>query len=157
MTMSIAPVLNRALRDGGIFAGAVAVVGGLVGFLVADVPGLLGGLLGAVTSAVFLALTAISMLVAGRVTGGDLGSPMFFGIVLGTWLLKLVLFVVLALWLRTQTWLDPRVFFVTVIVAVIGSLLLDVLAFMRTRVSYVSDVELPGDPTRPKSPGDRAK
>jgi hypothetical protein len=157
MTMSIAPVLNRALRDGGIFAGAVAVVGGLVGYLVAGVPGLVGGLLGAVISAVFLGLTAASMLVAGKVTGGDLGSPTFFGIVLGTWLLKLVVFVVLAIWLRSQSWLDPRVFFVTVIVAVIGSLLIDVLAFMRTRVPYVSDVQLPGDSARPDAPGDRAK
>jgi hypothetical protein len=145
MSMSIAPVLNRALRDGSIFAGAVAVVGAVVGFLVAGWPGLVGGLLGAVASAIFLGLTAASMLVGGRITKGDLGSPVFFGIVLGTWLIKLVLFVVLAIWLRSQTWLDPRVFFLAVIVSVIGSLAIDVLAFARSRVPYVSDVQLPGD------------
>ena len=157
MTMSIAPVLNRALRDGVIFAVAVAIVGGLVGLIVAGVPGLVGGLLGALTSAVFLGLTAASMLVAGKVTGGDLGSPTFFGIVLGTWLLKLVLFVLLALWLHSQTWLDPRVFFVTVIVAVIGSLVLDVLAFARSRVPYVSDIELPGDNARAQGPDEGSR
>jgi hypothetical protein len=85
------------------------------------------------------------MLVGGRVARGDLGSPVFFGIVLGTWLIKLVLFVVLAIWLHSQTWLDPRVFFVAVIVSVLGSLAIDVLAFARSRVPYVSDVRLPGD------------
>ena len=59
-----------------------------------------------------------------------------------------------AVWLRGQAWLDPTVFFVTVIVAVIGSLVLDSVAVARTRVPYVSDVELPGEsvlgaPARP--------
>ena len=142
--VSFAPVLTRALRDGIVFAAIVAIVGGLIGFLVAGVPGLLGGLLGAATSCLFLGLTAVSMLIGARVTHGDTTSPMFFGIVLGTWLLKLILFLVFAVWLRTQDWLDPRVVFVTVIVSVIGSLVLDGLAIARTRVPYV-DVELPGD------------
>jgi hypothetical protein len=33
-----------------------------------------------------------------------------------------------------------------VIIVVIGSLVLDVVAFQRARVPYVSDVTLPGDP-----------
>jgi hypothetical protein len=63
--------------------------------------------------------------------------------VLGSWVLKLVLFVVLAIWMRAQPWLDPTVFFVTVIIAVVGSLVFDVIAFQRARVPYVGDVELP--------------
>ena len=62
---------------------------------------------------------------------------------LGSWVLKLVLFVVLSIWLRSQPWLDPTVFFVTVIIAVVGSLVFDVIAFQRARVPYVGDVELP--------------
>ena len=145
--MTVEPVLKRALRDGAIFTAAVAIVAGLIGWLVAGVPGLLGGLLGAVLAFVFLGLTAASMLIASRVTRDDPGSPLFFGIVLGTWGLKLILFLVFAIWLRTQTWLDPAVFFFTVIVSVIGSLVLDVVAFQRTRVPYVGDVTLPGDGT----------
>ena len=143
--MTVEPILKRALRDGAIFTGAVAVVAGLIGWLVAGVPGLLGGLLGALLAFVFLGLTAASILVAGRITKDDPGSPLFFGIVLGTWGLKLILFLVFAIWLRTQDWLDPAVFFFTVIVSVIGSLVLDVVAFQRTRVPYVSDVTLPGE------------
>jgi hypothetical protein len=141
---TVAPILIRALRDGGILAGVVALGAALVGWFVAGTPGLLGGLFGAALSAVFLGLTALSMLIAGRVVAGDLGSPVFFGIVLGAWLLKLVLVLLLAVWLRTQPWLDPVVFFVTVVIVVIGSLIVDLFAFSRSRVPYVSDVELPG-------------
>jgi hypothetical protein len=151
--MSSAPLFVRVLRYGGLFAGAVAVVGGLIGLLVGGVPGLVAGLLGAVLAAIFLGLTAVSILVAGRVTAGDPGSPVFFGIVLGAWFLKLLVFLGVVIWLRTQTWLNPWVFFFTVIVAVIGSLLLDVVAFQRTRTPYV-DVELPGEERAGGAPGE---
>lgn len=143
--MSVTPILTRALLYGGIVAAAVAIGGGTIGWIVAGTPGLLGGLVGAALAAVYLGLTALSMLVAGRVTHGDGTSPLFFGIVLGVWMLKLVLFVVVAIWLRGQTWMDPVVFFGAVIVAVIGSLVADIVAYQRTRVPYVSDVRLPGE------------
>lgn len=122
----------------------LGVGGAVVGYLVSGIPGMVSGLLGAAMWLMFLALTAISIQVAIRATRDDPGSPIFFGIVLGSWLLKLVLFVVLSIWLRAQPWLDPTVFFVTVIIAVVGSLAFDVVAFQRARVTYVGDdVELP--------------
>ena len=151
--MSVAPLLIRALRDGGIFAALVGVVAGVIGWLVAGAPGLVAGLLGAVGAAVFMGLTAVSILVAGRAAKGDLTSPVFFGIVLGAWVLKLLVFAVVVIPLRSATWLDPVVFFWAIIVAVLGSLVVDALAFARTRVPYASDVHLPegGDGARPKS------
>jgi fructose-specific phosphotransferase system IIC component len=146
--MSITPVLTRALRYGGIWALIVAVGAGLIGLAVAGVPGLVGGLLGAVLAAVFLGMTAGSMLIAGRVTKGDLGSPVFFAIVLGVWFVKLVVFLVVTIVLRGDTWLSPAVFGFAVIAAVIGSLATDVIAYVRARVPYVSDVALPGE-TKP--------
>ena len=141
--MTTAPILTRSLLYGGILAAAVAVVAGLVGLAVDGVPGLLGGLAGAVLAAVFLGLTTISMLVAGRVTRGDAANPLFYGIVLGAWFLKMIVFLVVAIWLHGQHWLNPFVFFIAVIVAVIGSLIADVVAIQRSRVPYVSDIELP--------------
>ncbi|SFS00282.1 hypothetical protein SAMN04487846_1362 [Microbacterium sp. cf046] len=132
-----------SLKWPAIAIGILAVVGGVVGYLVSGVSGLVSGLLGAAMWLVFLALTSISIQVATRATKDDPGSPLFFGIVLGSWVLKLVLFVVLSIWLRAQPWLDPTVFFVTVIIAVVGSLVFDVIAFQRARVPYVGDVELP--------------
>ena len=140
--MSVAPLLTRSLRYGAVVAVAAAVLGGGSGWLVAGAPGLAGGLLGAALSAAFLGLTAVSILVAGRATKGDLTSPGFFGIVLGIWTLKLILFFVLSLWLRTQDWLDPAVFGLTAIGAVLGSLVADAIAFQRSRVPL--DVALPG-------------
>lgn len=143
--MSVTPLLTRSLRYGAIVAVAVALLGGGIGWLLAAGPGLAGGLLGAALAAVFLGLTAASILVAGRVTKGDLTSPGFFGILMGVWMLKLVLFFVLSLWLRTQDWIDPGAFGLTAIGAVLGLLVADVVAFQRSRVPL--DVALPGAET----------
>src|SRR5690606_25424708 len=94
----------------------------------------------------FLALTAGSILLGQRLTVDDPNSPLFYGVVLGAWLVKLIVFFVFMIWLRGQSWLDPWVFFLTVIVAVLGSLVIDALSFVRSRTPYV-DVELPGDET----------
>ena len=140
----MSPVLTLALRYGVIFAVAVAIVAGSIGFLVAGTPGLIGGLLGAALAAIFLGLTAASFLIAGRVTKGDSTSPIFFGIVIGVWLLKLIVFIVVEVLLRGQPWFNALVFFGSVVVVVIGSLVLDAVAMYRARVPYV-DVSLPGE------------
>jgi hypothetical protein len=142
--VTMAPVLKLALRYGVIFAVAVAIVAGSIGFLVAGTPGLIGGLLGAALAAVFLGLTAVSFLIAGRVAKGDSTSPVFFGIVIGVWLLKLIVFIVVEVLLRGQPWFNPLVFFGSVVVVVIGSLVLDAVAMYRARMPYV-DVSLPGE------------
>jgi hypothetical protein len=154
--VTVAPLLTRALLYGAAVAVAVAVVAGAIGWAGSGLPGLLGGLLGAALSAVFLGLTALSILLAGRVTGGDAGNPVFFGIVLGVWVLKLVLFVVAAILMRSWDTVDPVVFFWAVVAAVLGSLIGDMVAFARTRIPYVSDIELPGDPPRVRPARKRA-
>lgn len=154
--MTVTPLLTRALRYGAIVAVAVAIVAGAIGWAITGLPGLLGGLLGAALSAVFLGLTAVSILVAGRVTRGDAGDPVFFGIVLGVWVLKLVVFVVAAILMRSWDAVDPVVFFWAVIAAVLGSLVGDMIAFARVRIPYVSDIALPGDPPGRFASGARA-
>jgi hypothetical protein len=136
------PILVTALRWGAIFAAALAIVAGGVGLLVGGTPGLWGGLLGSVLAFAFLALTAGSMLLGRRLTVGDPNSPVFYGVVLGSSVVKLVVFFVFMYWLRGQPWLDAWVFFFTVIVAVLGSLVIDGLAFVRARPAI--DVPLPG-------------
>ncbi|MBX3194495.1 MAG: hypothetical protein R2717_07105 [Schumannella sp.] len=139
-------VLIRSLRYGAVIAVAVALVAGVIGYLVAGGPGVVGALLGALVSAVFLGLTAGSMLVARRVVAGDGTDLRFFVIVVAVLGVKLVVFLVLMIWLRGQEWLDLAVFGWTMIVSVAGTLAADVVAFTRTRFPYVSDVRLPGDP-----------
>lgn len=146
--MTYAPILTRALRYGTILTIVMIVVGGVIGYLVAGSNGLFSALIGAGVTAVFMGFTAASILIATRVASGPDGMVTFYGIVLGTWMLKLVVFVGLAIWLRTQTWLDPAIFGYTIIAAVIGSLVVDIVAFRRTRVPY-TDAVLPGERQRP--------
>ncbi|MEO5535189.1 MAG: hypothetical protein ABIR17_08670 [Pseudolysinimonas sp.] len=150
--MTTASILIRALRYGVIIAVVVAIASGVIGWLVANVAGLLGGLFGAALSAIFLGLTTISMLVAGRVTKGRPGDPIFFAIVLGAWGVKLVVFIIAAVLLRGVSTVNPYVFLAAVMATVIGSLVADIVALVRTRVPYVSDVLLPGEPGGPDLP-----
>lgn len=129
------PILRRTLVLGGVFIAGLAVVGAIVGALVSGGEGAIGALVGAVIGGVMVALTAVSILVANRL---DIGG--FFAVVLGMWLAKFVLFVIAALVLRDQPWLNSTAMFVTIIVAVLGSLAIDVLVVSRSRMPNVSDI-----------------
>ncbi|WP_150951998.1 hypothetical protein [Microbacterium testaceum] len=144
--LSSTPVLRTALVWGGIVTAVLLVVGAVVGFLVGGGGGLGSALSGVAVSAIFLAVTAISILVANRWFGDPLYVPIFFGIVLGGWLLKLILFIVAIVVLRGQGWVDPVVFYVALVVSVIASLAVDVVVLLRMRIPSVSDVTLPTDP-----------
>lgn len=144
--LSSTPVLRTALVWGGIVTAVLLVVGAVAGFAVGGAGGLGSALSGVAVSAFFLAVTAISILVANRWYGDPLYVPIFFGIVLGGWLLKLVLFIVAIVVLRGQGWVDPVVFYVALVVSVIASLAVDVVVLLRLRIPSVSDVTLPTDP-----------
>ena len=143
--MKTASVLGRALVYGAILTVGIAVIGSLVGYLVAGIPGLVSALIGAGLTALFMGFTALSIVLASRVTKGEPSSTLFFGIVLGMWLLKFVVFIVILVLLRDQPWIDPLVMFFAILAAVIGSLVVDVVAYVGARVPYVGDVALPGD------------
>ncbi|WP_309067573.1 hypothetical protein [Microbacterium sp.] len=142
--ISSTPVLRTALVWGAIATVVIAVVGGGIGYAIAGVDGLFSAFAGAAIAAVFMLLTAVSILVANRWFGDQLYVPIFFGIVLGGWLLKLVLFIVALLILRGQPWIVPGVFFVALVVSVVASLAIDGIAMFRSRAPYV-DVALPGE------------
>ncbi|MFD1716000.1 hypothetical protein ACFSBZ_16115 [Amnibacterium flavum] len=140
--MNLSALLKRTLVLGAALAVAIVVIGGIIGFTVAGAPGFVGAAIGAVVAAVFLGLTAVSIILAVRATGGDMLKPAFFGIVLGGWMVKFVAFLVLVLTLRSADWLNPVAFFFAVVAAVIGSLAIDVYVFATSRMPYV-DAKLP--------------
>ncbi len=144
--VSSTPVLRTALTWGGVVALALAVVAAVVGFAVAGTAGLGSALAGVLVSALFLAVTGASILIANRWFGDPLYVPIFFGIVLGGWILKLVLFIVAIFVLRGQGWVEPVVFYVALVVSVLASLVVDVVVLLRMRVPSASDVTLPTDP-----------
>ena len=114
------PVLRRALLWGAVLAAVIAVLGGVIGFAVAGVEGLVSALLGTLMAVVFMGITAASILLANRFAGSDIFVGAFFGIVLGGWLLKFVIFIILMVLLRGADWIDPVVVFLSIVAGVIG-------------------------------------
>lgn len=138
------PILKRVLLWGGLLALVIAVVGAVIGGLVAGWPGIASALVGTAMAVLFMGITAASILVANRFSGSDMFVPAFFGIVMGGWILKLIVFVVLVFLLRDLPWVQPTVLFLSVVAGVIGSLVVDVVVVAKSRMPYVSDVQLPG-------------
>ncbi|AWB88821.1 hypothetical protein [Homoserinimonas hongtaonis] len=137
---SSVPVLKRALVSGVVLAAAIAVVGSVIGYLVAGTPGVISAIAGAGIAMVFLGITSLSIIIATRYE-----MVVFFAIVMGAWLLKFVIFLVLIFVLRDQPWINTQVLFLSLVVAVLGTLVVDVVVIAKSRMPYVSDVSLPGE------------
>lgn len=138
-------VLKRIIVWGAILGAAIAVVGSIIGVLTDGQRGLVSALVGAVIAFLFVAITAGTVLLGIRVGKGDILHPAFFSIVLGGWLLKFIVFMVLVIVLRDQPWINTVVLFFTIVVGIAGSLVVDVVVISKARIPYVSDISLPGD------------
>ncbi|WEK62817.1 MAG: hypothetical protein P0Y60_08875 [Candidatus Microbacterium colombiense] len=147
------PILRRTLIWSAVATVILAVVAGVVGFLVGGGEGLVSGLLGVLLAMLFLAITGISILIANRWFGDPLYVQLFFAIVLGGWLLKLGVFVVVMIVLSGQPWIHPMVFFLSIVAGVIMSLVIDVLVLTKMRLPNVSDVSLPTEVPEDRAPG----
>jgi len=141
------PILKRILVYGGFLALGIAVVGATVGGLVDGWTGVISALVGTAMAVVFMGITAGSILMANRYAGREAAIGAFFGIVMGGWLLKFVVFLILMVVLRDQPWVSPLVMFFSLIAGVIGSLVVDAVVVMKSRMSYVSDITLPPAPS----------
>jgi len=139
--MNASSIFTQILKYTGVLALVIAVVGGGLGYLFAGTDGLWSALVGVGLAILFAAITAASMLVAIRFTLGA-----FFGIVMGAWLLKLVIFIVLLVVLRDQPFVNDVVLFLALVVSIIGTLAVDALVVVRGRLAYVSDATLPPAP-----------
>ena len=153
--MNNTTLLTRALRYGAILTSGIAIGGGVVGYLTGGVSGLVSALLGAAATAVFMGLTIVSFLVAARIAKLPEGIVVYYGIILGTLFVKFAIFFVLIMSLRGVPWLNPTIFGLTIIVAVLGNIVVDMLAVGRGRILYV-DAALPGEDagSPEKSPSD---
>ncbi len=129
----VAAVFRRALHDMIWLVAGVTVVGVAVGWLVAGLPGVWGALIGAAIALVFSGTTTLSMLKTDTAAPGRM-----MAVIMGTWLGKLVVVIVVLAVLRGMDFYDRYVLAVVVAVAVIGSALLDYRAVSRGRVPYVS-------------------
>ncbi|WP_087130821.1 hypothetical protein [Microbacterium esteraromaticum] len=141
--VSSTPILRRTLIWSAIAALVLAMIAGGIGFAVAGVNGLWSGLIGVLLSMVFLGVTAASILFANRWFGDPIYVQIFFAVVLGGWLLKIVIFIVAMLLIGGQPWVVPMILFLSIIAGVAVSLVVDAVVLMRMRLPNVSDIELP--------------
>jgi hypothetical protein len=143
--VTVSQVAKRAVFVGAIVTSIIAIVAATWGALVSDLPGMLGALVGSALGFALLGLTALSIIWGFRLGKGDVLAPAFFGIVLGTWLAKFVVFLAIVFWLGDQEWLDRTVLFLTIVASLLAGLITDVVVIARSRMPYVSDVILPGE------------
>lgn len=137
------PLLRTTLLWSAVVTAGLAIVGATIGYAVAGTSGLWSALVAVLLAAVFLGLTAGTILVANRWYGDPLYTPIFFGAVMGGWIVKFALFIVVLFVLRGAPWLNNTVFFIALVVSVIASLAIDVVVMLKMRVPHVGDVTLP--------------
>ena len=125
-------LFSKVLKLGSLLIASVALVGGLIGLLAASVAGLISALIGAAMALVFVSLTALSILIGSRLSLAG-----FFGVVLGGWLVKLIGFIVLVLVLKGATFIVGWVLFISIVGAVIGSLILDTVLVLKSRIPTI--------------------
>ena len=125
-------VFRRALRDVLVLLAVLLVLGIVVGGLVAGLPGVWGALIGWGLAAAFSTTTIVAMLRTVRSSPAAMA-----GVVMGTWLAKVLLLVVVLAVLRPLDFYSAPVLGGVLAVAVVGSALLDYRAVTSGRVPYV--------------------
>jgi hypothetical protein len=155
-TLSSTPILRSTLIWSAVVALSVAVIAAVVGYFVAGWNGMWSGLLGVLLAVLFLAITGASILIANRWYGQPLYVQLFFAIVMGGWLLKLGIFIVVMIVLSGQPWIEPLVFFLSIVAGVLLSLIVDVIVLTKMRIPNVSDISLPTDVPEDRAPGQDA-
>jgi hypothetical protein len=131
---STSEVFSAVLKQGLLLVAAIAVVGGGVGLAVAGVSGLLSGLIGAGLALLFSTMTALSVKFGGKLSLGG-----FFGVVLGGWIFKMVVFIAIVAALRGANFIDGPVFFFTLGASILGTLVIDSLIVLKSRITVGSN------------------
>ena len=143
--MTVSQIAKRALLAGVVVTSIIAIIAATAGALISGLAGMLGAFVGAALGYALLGLTPLSIMWGFRLGKGDVLSPGFFSAVLGTWLLKFVVFLAAVFWLGDQEWLNRLVLFITIVASVLASLVTDLVVGAKSRMPYVSDITLPGD------------
>ncbi len=132
MASSSTQVFAKALKLSALLVVSVAVICSIVGFLVVGIDGLWTALIGAAIALVFTSLTVLSVLFGARLPLGG-----FYGLVLGGWLLKIVLFAVLMAALQRMDFIHGPTLFFAIVLSVLGSLGIDSWVVLRSRIPTI--------------------
>jgi len=130
----LSALFGRVLRLTSLTTLAIAAIGGVVGWFVKGADGVLSAAIGAAMALVFGGLTVLSVWLGGKYSLG-----VFFGSVMGGWILKLVLFLGLSVALQGAHFLARPVFFFTIVAAILGNLAVDAFVAIKSRVPVVGE------------------
>ena len=125
-------LFKNVLGQTALLTGLIASLGSLAGFIVEGMNGVVSALIGAGLAFVFGALTVVSMII-----GRKLSLAGFFGVVMGGWLIKLIGFALLARSLQGADFINGPVLFLTLVAAILGSLVIDSIAVLSARIPVV--------------------
>jgi hypothetical protein len=129
---SSSQVFAKALKLSALLVVSVAVICSIIGYLVVGVDGLWTALIGSAIALVFTSLTVLSVLFGARLPLGG-----FYGLVLGGWLLKIVLFAVLMAALQRMDFIHGPTLFFAIVLSVLGSLGIDSWVVLRSRIPTI--------------------
>lgn len=125
-------LFKNVLGQTALLTGLIASLGSMAGFIVEGMNGVVSALIGAGLAFVFGALTVVSMII-----GRKLSLAGFFGVVMGGWLVKLIGFALLARSLQGAEFINGPVLFLTLVAAILGSLVIDSIAVLSARIPVV--------------------
>lgn len=134
MQRNSAELFGLALRLSLFLALAIATVGSIVGLLIFGLPGVYSALIAAVVSLSFGVLTILSIKI-----GGKLPLNGFYGLVLGGWLLKVLLFAVLLGALQGADFISGPMFFFSIVTSVLGGLSIDSYLVLSSKLPAVEN------------------
>jgi hypothetical protein len=108
-----------------------AVALGLVALLIESALGY-GILIGSSLSTVFFLITALVSL-----RSANLSAEKLAGVVLGSWLLKIIALIGILVWLKDQDFYNRPALFFALLITTVVTLVADALITIKTRVPYV--------------------
>lgn len=129
MEDSTASLYKKALGLSAILVLIIGLFGSGIGFLTAGMPGVTSALIGASVASGFSVLTILSIWF-----GSKLPLAGFYGLVLGGWLIKVLLFAVVLAVLQDANFISGPVFFFAVVTSVLGGLAIDSWVVLKGRI-----------------------
>jgi hypothetical protein len=122
----------KALGQGALLIGLIASIGSAAGYFVDSERGVVSALIGAALALGFTSLTLLSLLFGRKLSLGG-----FFGVLMGGWILKFLGFAFLVSFLTGATFINGPVLFLTLVAAILGSLVIDSIAVLSARIPVV--------------------
>lgn len=126
-------IFRAALRATLALLVVLVVLGVGIGALVAGMPGVWGAMLGVAVTLLFSGTTILSM-----VYTADKSPSTTMGVILGAWIAKMVVLVVILATVGQMDFFHRTIFAVVVLVGVVGSAALDMYSVIKGREPYVT-------------------